>query len=170
MKPRWYILLLVMLIPVQASLFDPLSIAGIKPDLGLALLYIIGLLASPVEAALAGMGIGLIQDIGAASFIGLTGITRGLVGFAAGMLGKSVLDIGSPSNSIFLAVFSLMEGICLALFLQVYSGSVPVFSILVSRAFPQALYTGLLGMVLLYFLSTRTIVSALRRHDIQKEL
>ena len=170
MKPRWYLLMLALLIPVQASLFNPLSIAGIKPDLGLALLYIIGLLTGPAEAALAGMSIGLVQDIGSASFLGLTGITRGLVGLAAGMLGKRVLDVGSPSNSIFLAAFSLLEGICLVLFLQVFSGSVPFFGILWGRLLPQALYTGLLGIVLLRYLSTRDVVSALRRRNIQKEL
>jgi hypothetical protein len=170
MKPRWYLLVLALLIPVQASLFNPLSIAGIKPDLGLALLYIIGLLTGPAEAALAGMSIGLVQDIGSASFLGLTGITRGLVGLAAGLLGRRVLDIGSPSNSIFLAAFSLLEGLCLVLFMQVYSGSVPVFGILASRLLPQSLYTGILGIVLLRFMSTRDAVTALRRRDVHKEL
>jgi len=170
MRSRWYILILVMLIPIQASLFNPLSIAGIKPDLGLALLYIIGLLTSPVEAALAGMGMGLLQDIGSASFIGLTGITRGLVGLAAGLLGRWVLDIGSPSNSIFVAAFSLLEGICLALFMQVFSGSVPYFGILTTRLIPQALYTGLLSIVLLHLMSARDVLTMLRRRDVPKEL
>jgi hypothetical protein len=169
MKPRWYILIFAMLIPVQASLFNPLSIAGIKPDLGLALLYIIGLLTGPVEATLAGMGIGLVQDIGSASFLGLTGIIRGLVGLAAGLLGRQVLDIGSPSNGIFMIAFSLLEGICLVFFMQVSSGSVPFFDIFAGRLLPQAVYTGLLGIVLLHFLSTRNIVAALRRRNVQKE-
>lgn len=169
MKPRWYLLMLALLIPVQAGLFNPLSIAGVKPDLGLALLYLIGLLTGPVEATLAGMSIGLVQDIGSASFIGLTGITRGLVGLAAGLIGRRVLDIGSPSNGIFLAAFSLLEGLGLALFMQVYSGSVPFFGILTGRLLPGALYTGFLGILLLRFMSTRDVVSALRRRDVQKE-
>jgi hypothetical protein len=54
MKPRIYFIILLLIIPVQASLLSPLSLAGIKPDLALAVLYIIGLLTSPGEAALAG--------------------------------------------------------------------------------------------------------------------
>ena len=169
MKPRWYLVLLLLLIPVQAGLFNPLAMGGIKPDLGLAVIYIIGLLTGPTEATLAGMGIGLILDIGSAGFIGFTGITRGLVGLFAGLLGTRVLDVGSPSNGIFLTAFSLLEGLCIALFLQVYSGSVPFFSLFTARLIPQALYTGLLGVVLLHFISTRNIIPVLRRTGAPKE-
>jgi rod shape-determining protein MreD len=101
MKPRVYLMMLLLIIPVQASLFSPLSLAGIKPDLPLALIYIIGLLTGPTEASLAGMGIGLVQDIGSASLIGMNGFTRGSSASRAGFLGRRVLDIASPSNVIF---------------------------------------------------------------------
>ena len=75
--------------------------AGIKPDLALVVLFIIGLLTGPAEAALAGMGIGLLQDIGSASLLGFSGFTRGLVGLGAGLLGTRVLDIASPADRSF---------------------------------------------------------------------
>jgi len=128
MKPLVYFTILLLIIPVQAGLLEPLSLGGIKPDLALALLYIIGLLTGPQEAALAGMAIGLVQDIGNASFIGFSGLTRGLIGLSAGLLGRRVLDLTSPSNSIFLAAFSLLEGIFSALLQQMFYGSVHLFS------------------------------------------
>lgn len=51
MKPLVYAAILVLIIPVQAALFGWVSVAGIKPDLALALLYLIGLLTGPFEAA-----------------------------------------------------------------------------------------------------------------------
>ena len=170
MKSHFYLIVLLLLIPFQASLLDPLSLGGIKPDLALALLYIVGLLTSPAEAMIAGMGVGLLQDIGSASLIGLTGLTRGLVGLSAGLLGKQVLDIRSPTNSIFLALFSLLEGICITLFMQVYYGSVPFFSILTGRLLPQAIYTGILGVVLLQLMNRKDVIAVLRRGTVQKEL
>jgi rod shape-determining protein MreD len=170
MKSHFYLIVLLLLIPFQASLFDPLSLGGIKPDLALALLYIVGLLTGPAEATIAGIGVGLLQDIGSASLIGLTGLTRGLVGLSAGLLGKQVLDIRSPTNSIFLALFSLLEGICITLFMQVYYGSVPFFSILTGRLLPQAIYTGILGVVLLQLMNRKDVIAALRREAVQKEL
>lgn len=170
MKALVYFAILLFIVPVQAGLLEPLSLGGIKPDLALALLYIIGLLTGPMEAALAGMVLGLVQDIGSASFIGFSGLTRGLIGLSAGLLGRRVLDITSPSNGIFLAAFSLLEGICIAFFLQLFYGSVPFFSFLAGRVLPQALYTGVLGAVLLHFMSKKNILPLLRRRAVQREL
>jgi len=170
MRPRVYLMVVLLLIPLQASFLNPLSLGGVKPDIALALLYIIGLLTGPIEASLAGMGIGLLQDIGSAGLIGSTGITRGLIGLFAGLLGRGAIDINSPSNSIFLAACSLLEGICSALFMQVVYGSVPFGSLLIGRILPQAIYTGLLGAVLLHFLSNKDVISGLVRHAVQKEL
>jgi len=169
MKPRVYLIIFLLLIPLQGSLFEPISLAGVKPDLGLALIYIIGLLTGPAEAALAGLGIGLLQDIGSASIIGFSGITRGLVGLFAGLLGQRVLNISSPSNSLFLAVFSLLEGIAVMLFLQLLYGSVPLFSLIAGRVLPQAVYTGLLGVLLLQLTNSREFLASLTRRGLQKE-
>ena len=169
MKSVVYVAILLLIIPVQASLLNPLSLAGIKPDLALALLYIIGVLTGPVEGALAGMAIGLTQDIGSASLIGLSGFTRGLVGLAAGILGRRVLDLSSPSNSIFLVAFCLLEGIGCALFLQLYYGSVPFVSLIMGHILPQAIYTGVLGMVLLRLLDNKNVMAMLKRKILQKE-
>ncbi len=169
MKSLVYFTILLLIIPVQASLLAPLSIGGIKPDLALALLYIVGLLTGPAEAALAGMAIGLVQDLGSASFIGFSGLTRGLIGFSSGVLGRRVLDLTSPSNSIFLTAFSLLEGIVIAFFVQMFYGSVPFVSLMAGRILPQALYTGLLGAVLLRFIARKDVMSVLVRRDVQKE-
>src|SRR5450759_870613 len=168
MKPLVYFTILLFIVPVQAGLLEPLSLGGIKPDLALILIYIIGLLTGPLEAALAGIAIGLVQDIGSASFIGFSGLTRGLIGFSAGLLGRRVLDLTSPSNSIFLMGFSLLEGICIALFLQMFYGSAPFFSLLAGRILPQALYTGVLGAVLLQLTNSKDVVPLLRRRTVQR--
>jgi rod shape-determining protein MreD len=170
MRFGFYVVFFLLIIPFQASLLNPLSIAGIKPDLALTLLYFIGLLTGPLEAALVGIGMGLLLDIGSASLIGLTGFTRGLVGLSASLLGRKVLDITSPSNGIFLAAFSFAEGICIALFLQLFYGDIPVFSLVFGRLLPQAIYTGILCVVLLRFIAGKNVLSILKRPAMQEEL
>jgi rod shape-determining protein MreD len=169
MKPRFYIGVFLLLIPLQAGLLNHFSLGDIKPDLGLIVIFLVGLLTGPAEAALAGMGVGLLQDVGSAGILGLTGIAGGLAGLLAGMLGKKVLDIGSPSNALFLAGFSLLEGVVLALFLQLFYGSALFFRLLVVRVLPQALYTGLLGAAVLQILKSRKAVSWLTRRGVRKE-
>jgi len=169
MKPLVYFLIFFLVVPLQASLFDLFSVGGVKPDLALALLYIIGLLSGPVEATLAGIAVGLVQDISSASLLGLNGFTRGLFGLAAGFLGRGVLDISSPSNIIFLTGFCAVEGLVIALFLQIFYGDVPFFSMFFTRMLPQALYTGLLGTILLHFVAGKKAAALLLRRPLQKE-
>lgn len=169
MRPRVYVIIFLLIIPLQASLLNPISIGGVKPDLGLALLFLIGLIAGPVEGTLAGIAMGLVQDIGSGSVLGLAGITRGLTGLAAGLLGSRVLDHTSPTNSVFLALFALLEGVIIAAFLQVYYGSVPFFRLLGWRILPQAVYTGILGFVMLRLLGRKNLIAALRRRTMHKE-
>jgi len=170
MKPYVYFLVLVLIIPFQASLLSPLAVAGIKPDLPLSVLFIIGLLTGPLEATLVGMGIGLMQDIGSASLLGFSGLTRGLVGLAAGLLGTRELDISSPMIVLFLAVFSLCEGLLISIFLQTTYGAIPFCSLLTGRLIPQAIYTSALCFVLLRVVNQRNIIRLLKRRDIRKEL
>jgi len=170
MKPYVYALILMLIIPFQSTLLNSISIFGIKPDLALSVLFIIGLLTGPVEAALAGISIGLVQDIGSASLFGFSGLTRGLVGLGAGLLGTRVLDITNPVIVLFLAIFSLVEGIFISLFLQATYGAVPFFTIIAGRLVPQAIYTSALCFFLLRLANRRDILRLLKRRDIQKEI
>jgi rod shape-determining protein MreD len=169
MKLRVYLILFLLIIPVQASLFGPISLFDIRPDLPLALLYIIGLLAGPTEGALVGIGVGLVQDISSAGLLGLDGVTRGLFGLCAGLLGQRVLDIASPANIIFLSAFCLLEGVAVSIFIQAIYGSGPFLGMLFTRILPQAVYTGLLGTVMLRYIKDRDVTSMLLRRSLQKE-
>jgi hypothetical protein len=115
------------------------------------------------------MAIGVVQDVGSASLIGFSGMTRGLEGLAAGLLGSRVLDFSSPVIVLFLAAFSLVEGILIALFLQVTYGDVPFLSMLGVSMLPQALYTSILGLLLLQLIRKKNIFPMLMRRDFQKE-
>ncbi|HYA85621.1 MAG TPA: rod shape-determining protein MreD [Nitrospirota bacterium] len=170
MKPFVYLAVLLLIIPVQASLVAPLSLGGIRPDLALALIFVIGLIAGPVEGAFAGIAIGLIQDIGSANLLGLTSLSRGIIGLVAGLFGRRVLDLESPTILLFLVVFSMAEGIYISFFLQTTSGAVPFLSLIAGRIVPQALYTGLVGFLMLHLVKRKKVLTMLTRRDIQKEL
>ena len=170
MKPRVYLMILLLIIPFQASALGPLSLAGITPDIALITVYIIGLLTSPREAAFAGIAIGLLQDINSASYLGLMGFLQGLIGLFAGVLGKRVLNVASMSNITFLAAFSLIESIFLAVFIEIVYGSVPFFSMLFSSMLPRAFYTGLLGMLLLRLITKKGVIPMLTRRTLEREI
>jgi rod shape-determining protein MreD len=169
MKPWVYLVVLLLILPIQAGLLNPLSIGGIKPDIALAFVFIIGLITGPVEGAFAGMSIGLLQDIGSASLLGLTGLSRGMVGLLSGLLGRRVLDIDNPMIVLFLVALSMAEGLFIALFLQTTYGAVPFLSLVAGRIVPQALYTGLCGLLLLHLTKKKNVLTALKRRELRKE-
>lgn len=169
MKPVVYLLVLLLLVPLQASLLAPLLHFGIRPDLGLAVLYAIGMLAGPVEGALAGIALGLLQDVSSAGLIGLTALSRGLVGFFSGMLGRRVLDAGSPSNGIFLAAFCLAESLMLALFFETAYGEVPLVSLLFRRMLPGAIITAFAGYLVLRSLARKGVLRLVLRRTMLQE-
>jgi len=169
MKPRAYLIVFLLLIPLQASVFAPLSLRGASPDLGLAVLYCVGLLTGPIEGSIAGIAIGLIQDLGSASLIGFSGFTLGLAGLFTGLLGRRVLDIQSPSNIIFIFVISLADSFFSALFLEITYGSVPVLGLFFGRAILQAVTTACVGYGLLRLITGKNVLVWIRRRELQKE-
>ncbi len=169
MKPSVYVFIILFLLPLQASLLAPLSRIGLAPDLGMAVLYMIGLLTTPVEAAFAGVAIGLLQDIGSASPLGLSGLTLGIVGLLTGLLGQQVLDIKSPSNVVVLCLFSLAGSLLTVLFLDIIYGGFPMLGPFFVRMVPRAAATTLAGYLILRFATRRSVLPLIRRRELQKE-
>jgi len=170
MRPRVYLIIVLLLIPLQASLFGPLSLGGsATPDLGLAVLYCVALLSGPIEGSLAGIAIGLLQDVGSASLFGFSGFTRGIVGLFTGLLGRRVLDIQSPSNILFLFVISLADSLFSALILEITYGSVPVFGLFFGRAVPKAITTAFIGYGILRLITRKRALGWIRRRTLKKE-
>jgi len=169
MRPVVYLLLFLLLVPVQAGLLSPLLRFGIRPDSSLAILYAIGLLTSPVEGALAGIGLGLLLDLSTASFIGLSAFSLGVLGFAAGILGKRVLELDSPSNLVFLALFSLAQSLGTAFFFSATYGDVPLWQLFFRRMLPAAISTAVIGYFLLRFVVRRDFLRRILRRELQKE-
>ena len=165
----FYLVFFLLLVPVQASLLAPLSRFGLAPDLGMAVLYFIGLLAGPIEGALAGVAVGLLLDIASAGLIGFSGITRGIVGLAAGYMGSRILDPQSPSNMLFLAFFSLAEALVTMIYLDTTYGSFPILSLFFGRMLPRAVVTALAGYWLLRLIMRRNVLGMIRRRELQKE-
>ncbi len=166
----FYAVLFLLLIPAQASLLAPLSRVGLTPDLGMAILYAIAILTGPLEGALAGTAMGVLMNIASAGLIGMSGITRGIVGFAAGYLGTRIMDTRNPSNMLFLAFFSLAEALLTFVYLDMTYGSFPFLSLFFGRMLPRALTTAITGYWLLRAAQRPPILAKIRRQELQKEL
>lgn len=170
MKFRIYALILIFLVPLQASLSSALAIFGVSPDIALSGVYMIGLLTGPRDGAFFGMGLGLLHDIHAGGILGLTGFTRGLIGLMAGVLGRHVLNVASMANVLFITGFGLAEGVIIAVFMETYYGDVPFNNLFFGRLLPGSLYAGVVGAVIIRLLARRHLIERLIRKGIEREV
>ena len=170
MRPFVYGIVALLLVPLQATLAAPLERIALAPDVGIAVLSVIGLLTGPTEAAFAGIGLGLLVDTGSASLLGLSGLSFGVVGLLAGLLGRRMLDIRSSSSIVFFGLFSLAGSLLTVLLLDLVYGNMPIAGPFFLVMLPRAVATAALGYFLLRFVTRRTVFPRVLRRELLKEL
>ncbi len=87
MKSLRVALAIVAALFVQTTLSPLLGRAAIGVDLGLVVVVFTGLMMGPAAGLLTGSVTGLVQDAIASGIVGLSGLSKTLVGFGAGVFG-----------------------------------------------------------------------------------
>jgi len=77
--------LLILCLVLQATVFNYLTVAGVKPDLLLIIVVLYGLLYGK-KAGVLGFVYGLVEDLITGRFIGFNALTKGLMGLLIGYL------------------------------------------------------------------------------------
>ena len=77
MKFLFYLILVLLLVPLQTTLLPHLSVWNIKPDLGLVAAALIGLFAGELEGLLVGLTIGWVLNLFSAGELWLSLLTNG---------------------------------------------------------------------------------------------
>ncbi|MBU6434535.1 MAG: hypothetical protein KGS09_05260 [Nitrospirae bacterium] len=161
MKFLFYLILVLLLVPLQTTLLPHLSVWDIKPDSGLVAAAFVGLLAGELEGLLVGLAIGWVLNLFSAGELWLSLLTNGGVGLLAGFLGRQVSHVTSISLGVGLLLVSLASGLLAAMnfkHLDVSQMGWMVESIVL----PQACFDAVVGAGLYWLLSQRFDVSRLR--------
>ena len=161
MKFVIYLILVLLLVPLQTTLLPHLSVWNVKPDLGLVAAVLVGLFAGELEGLLVGLAIGWILSLFSAGELWLSLLTNGGAGLLAGFLGRQVSQMTSVSLGLGLLLVSLVSGAFAALNFQHFDGS-QMWWMIESIVFPQACYDGIVGGALYWILSQRFDVIRLR--------
>lgn len=130
---------------VQSSVAPAFSVAGVTPDLPLVLTVLVALRRGPEVGCLVGFLAGCLQDVAAGGLIGVQALTKGLAGFAMGLLiGR--LWVASPLVQVpGLVVLTVAEGLGRFFLLQFFHFPVSFPGLMVHVVLPQALYNGFVG-------------------------
>ena len=154
MKSVIYLILVLLLVPLQTTLLPHLSVWNVKPDLGLVAAVLVGLFAGELEGLLVGLAIGWVLSLFSAGELWLSLLTNGGAGLLAGFLGRQVSQMTSLSLGLGLLLVSLVSGAFAALNFQHFDGS-QMWWMIESIVFPQACFDGVMGAAFYWILSRR---------------
>jgi hypothetical protein len=160
-KFLFYLILVLLLVPLQTTLLPHLSIWNIKPDLGLVAAALVGIFAGELEGLLVGLAIGWILNLFSAGELWLSLLTNGGVGILAGFLGRQLSQVTSLSMGIGLLLVSLASGLLAAMSFQNLDMS-QIWWMIESIVLPQACFDGAVGAGLFWVLSQWFHVTRLR--------
>jgi hypothetical protein len=142
---------------VQTTLLPHVAIWDIKPDLGLVVAALIGVLAGELDGLLVGLAIGWILNLYSAGDLWLNLVTTGGAGLFAGLLARQVAEITPTILSVGLLLLSLAGGL-VAAFSMKYSSMSDTWWMVQFVVVPQACFDAVVGAALLWVIEQRLAV------------
>ena len=148
---RWiYFSLIVLLIPIQTTWPNAISLHAVKPDLGILLVYFVGFYAGEMEGLMMGALAGALLDLFSGGPWGLHLFTKAILGVLSGLLGRFFLNITGAMTMGLVFFVSIVSGFLFYLIHQTALGGIgfgPVFRWIM---LPEALYNAVVGGVLFW--------------------
>jgi len=157
MKTLLYAVLLVGLVPIQSVLMPHLSVWGVKPDLGLIVVCLIGLFGGELEGLLVGLALGWIMSLFSAEDLGFSMVSKGVVGYVAGLAGRQVSNLTPVVLVVGLLAISSITGLFTAFSLKLNEEQ-DLWWALRAVVLPQACLNAAAGGVLYWLVWSRLAV------------
>lgn len=149
MKVAAYVTLVLLVIPVQIVLLDRVSIAGIRPDLALVTVCLIGLYRSEVETVLAGLAMGFAQDLFSGGALWGNLCLKPVLGLMAGLARRNLVNLTWAFVLALMLGLSLLSGSVMYLLKSVTGPGANFFLAARGIILPQACYDAVLGLATL---------------------
>jgi rod shape-determining protein MreD len=140
-----YLLLLGVILILQTTVLEIITIAGIKPDLVMLLVVLSGFLLGTKEGAFLGFVGGIVEDLFSGSYFGLNALSKMAAGYLAGIAGERLYRENIPVATIVTFLTSLAGltvNYLLLLYLDIHVS--PLYA-LFRVAIPDAAYTAVLA-------------------------
>lgn len=155
MKPILYILGIIGLVLLQTTLLNSITIMGIKPDLALIVVYFVGLFGGEMRGAMTGLALGYLMDLLSGGMWGIHLVTKPTLGFLAGLLGRTLVNVRVFFTGAIISLCSVVQGFVFLLISYFTLAPDNPVALLIHTILPQAIYDGLVGGGLFWFLSGR---------------
>lgn len=152
MKLLLYFGLALVLVPVQSTVLDHLNVAGVRPDLCLIAVSLIGFFGGAGDGLMMGVLLGIEQDLFSAGDAWVSIITKPAIGLSGGLVGRYVARATPATVAPMMLGFSMCSGMA---FLFAGAGGPDAMTVVQSVLVPQALLDGVIGVAAYWLLAER---------------
>ena len=152
MKPLLYVGLVLGLIPIQTTVLEHLSVAGVRPDLCLIAVSLIGLFGGLSDGVKMGVLLGFEQDLFSAGDMWVNAITKAAIGLSAGLVGRYVARTTPATVLPMVLGLSVSSGIA---FLFAGAGGQYTLTAVRTVLLPQAVFDSMVAIGLYWVLAER---------------
>lgn len=153
MAPLLIIVLFLLSLVLQGSVLALAGPSGVQPDILLVVVVALALLADARRGAIVGLCAGLFQDILFGSPMGFFGISKMLVGTAAGMFSEDINQELTLSAMFLMPIFTLLSDAITFILLKVYriQAALSLFTYLQQITLPRiAMHLLIMGIIYPY--------------------
>jgi len=151
-KPLLYLGLAVGLMPIQTTLLDHVSVTGVRPDLCLIAVSLIGFFGGRSDGLLMGALLGFEQDLFSAGDAWVNIITKAVIGLSGGLVGRYVAHVTPVTVLPMVLGLSVCSGIA---FMFAGAGGPDQLAAVRVVLLPQALLDSALGVAAYWLLAER---------------
>jgi len=149
-----YILIIGLLSLLLQAFFVPIIEIGVwRPDVVLLAVLYIGYRYGVVAGTLSGFILGILQDSMSPLPLGITSLANSVIGFAAGQIRQ--FKLAYNARILASVVLILIQGCVFYFFYQIRS-EVNYGYLLLTRVFPNTIYTFFIGLLISFFNSSKT--------------
>lgn len=152
MKLWLYLGLALGLVPVQTTVLDHVSVAGVRPDLCLIAASLIGFFGGRTDGVLVGALLGFEQDLFSAGDASVNLITKAAIGLAGGLVGRYVARVTPLTVAPMLLGLSVCSGLA---FLFAGAGGPDTLAAVRLVLAPQAALDTAVGVAAYWLLADR---------------
>lgn len=149
MKYLIYAALVGILPPLQVVLLEHASILGVRPDLALIAVCLIGLHEGELDAIMVGLVLGFTQDLFSGGLHWDNLWLKPVIGLLAGLASRSLVNISFAFALALLLALSIFSGTVMYLLKSLPAGGGDFLAAARGIILPQACYDALLGTLLL---------------------
>jgi rod shape-determining protein MreD len=154
MKKLLLLTICLLIVPLQSNLANSITLWDVKPDLVFIFVYALGLIYNEEKAMLMGAGLGFVLDVLSGGPLGLNLLTKGITGFASGLLGKRTINMRLRLQILVIFFITILEVVTQLILIAIFAKGMAV-SLWIKIAFLQALYNSLFAFLFLWPLIKR---------------